>query len=258
MADSETLIHNVLFIKTGGTLLFSLRDLGDSGSLVSGYLEAVRSFSTELEEVGEIQSIQLSKLSFSYSCKSSEFSIIILHDSRVPLDEIRILFQHLNDAFLDHYTEKDIKNWRGNHSFFKPFLPTLSMICQRGEKKISARIITWEAKHYELKVKDIFKNPEILSLTVIESQENGIQTYVNDSLDDFEIQVFISSPYLNRTLQSLIPMLVSLEKLLLNSSNSYFIGKTLKFHMALKQTNGTKIGIIGTTRDAVEEAIKQT
>ncbi|MHA1694798.1 MAG: hypothetical protein ACTSUG_06025, partial [Candidatus Helarchaeota archaeon] len=66
-------IKDIMFIKQGGILLFSLIGLGDKSDIISSFLEAIKSFSYELDEFGEIRSINLSKFTISYYCKNPAF-----------------------------------------------------------------------------------------------------------------------------------------------------------------------------------------
>ncbi|MHA1377916.1 MAG: hypothetical protein ACTSRG_06005 [Candidatus Helarchaeota archaeon] len=119
MAEAADPIKNILFIKIGGVPLIYLKDLGEDTYLISGYLEAFKNFSSELENAGEIRSINLDKITFSYFSNNPEFYLISINDSRVPIEKLTNLLEDLHNGFINEYSIDDIRRWNKNIDYFK-------------------------------------------------------------------------------------------------------------------------------------------
>ncbi|MHA1298089.1 MAG: hypothetical protein ACTSO9_01440 [Candidatus Helarchaeota archaeon] len=250
----ENLIKNIIFIKDGGIPLLSVVDSEDQLYLISGYLEAIKSFSREFDNVGDIRSISLSNLTFSYFCKNPEFYIILIHDSKIPMNLLTDFLDDINALFLSEYNEDEIKNWNGDTNLFQPFVPKLLHKIELFSQKCSIHSESY-ANLLETTARAIFKNKEILAISSISISGRNMKNYINENLDDFEIQVFIGSPYYKRTLLNLIPMLNAISNIMLGNENSYYIAKTEKFYLGMKQKESEYLGILGSDKDVVINAI---
>lgn len=255
MEDTVNLIKNIIFIRPGGLALLYLGDLGQHSHLVAGYLEAFKSFSAELDDLGDIRSIYLSKFSFSYYCPSSLYFIILLHDSKIPTNEVSRFLEDVYKSFTEMFPDEWIQKWTGNLNEFDPFKPML-------KGKIESYTQEWlklaglsEVETLEAKSKELFRDPKIFAISTVDSSGKNMQTYVNDSLEDFEIQVFISSPFYSRSLINLLPMLTSVSKLLLEKVGSYYIGRTEKFYLGMKAKDAEFLAIIAQNKEAIIKSI---
>ncbi|MHA1799619.1 MAG: hypothetical protein ACTSVY_14320 [Candidatus Helarchaeota archaeon] len=256
MNGNESLIENVIFIKTGGIAFITLNENHKYIELIPSYLEAIKSFTMELGNLGDLRSIKLSKLSLSYFSMSKEYSIILIHDTRIPIEILTRIAEEINNSFLQRYSEDILKTWKHNISQFEPFKEELFKLVKVFNERYS-KIILKNKDSLDVIIQGILKNSEILAFTSVDLQGKAIQTTVNTSLDDFEIQTFISSPYLNRTLINLLPMLQSVGNILINEKGSFHVVKTEKFYLGMKEKNKKYFGLIGTTKESIlKEIIK--
>jgi len=246
-------IKDIMFIKQGGILLFSLIGLGDKSDIISSFLEAIKSFSYELDEFGEIRSINLSKFTISYYCKNPAFYIIAIHESEIPLQILSKFLDKINSKFLERYSEEVIIKWDHNTSLFEPFIEQLKNEIQDFSKKY---LLTPSELIYKLdnQLKNrLFEDKQLLAISYI-YEDNIIQTELNNNLKDYELQVYISSPYYRRTILNLGQMLTSIGKILLKSQNLCFIIKSRKFYLGIKQIKDFYLGIIGMDYNSIKNA----
>ncbi|MHA1830964.1 MAG: hypothetical protein ACTSWR_05470 [Candidatus Helarchaeota archaeon] len=168
-------IKDIMFIKQGGILLFSLIGLGDKSDIISSFLEAIKSFSYELDEFGEIRSINLSKFTISYYCKNPAFYIIAIHESEIPLQILSKFLDKINSKFLERYSEEVIIKWDHNTSIFEPFIEQLKNEIQDFSKKY---LLTPNKLIYKLdnQLKNrLFEDKQLLAIKYI-YEDNVIQT----------------------------------------------------------------------------------
>ena len=251
---SKNLIENVIFIKKGGIAFIIFNENSKYIELVPSYLEALRSFSEELGNLGDLRSIKLSVQSLTFYSSSEEYSIISIHDSRIPLSLLTNFLKEINTLFLQHYTEDDVINWNNYVGFFQKFIPLLAEKVKTDENKFLI-LIPKEKGPLELITDEIFSNPDILAIVSVDTSGKQIQTTVNTTLNDFEIQVFISSPYLNRSIINLMPMLKSVSNRLLKGEEAHYIVKTEKFYLGMKEKNKMYYGLIGNTKESIKNEI---
>jgi hypothetical protein len=246
-------IKNVMFIKPGGLLLFSLQDSPDGKlDIISSFLEAIRAFSTELKG-GELRSINLANLTLSYYTMPI-FYIIVIHECDVSIDRISEFFKSITEKFSREYSEDQIKNWDHNITMFKPFIKILvddiksfSKTCKIGKGK--------EQKLIEEISEKLFKDKEILAVSIVNPSNNSIQTQVNDSLDDFELRVYISSSFYNRTIINLGTVLNSIGNILLEDKNYHNIIKTDRFYLGIKDIEENYLGILGQDYNSIKKVL---
>ncbi|MHA1298091.1 MAG: hypothetical protein ACTSO9_01450 [Candidatus Helarchaeota archaeon] len=257
MSDASDLIKNVLFIKIGGIPLIYLRDIGEDTSLISGYLEAFKNFSSELENAGEIRSINLSKITFSYFSNNPEFYIISINDSRVPIDRLTLFLEELQKDFLEKYSIEDIKYWNRNTNYFQSFLPYMIEKINDFAEKITLKLECELNELLNIDSQEIFNNPNNYAIIITDSSSKNIKSFVNPSLKDFELQVFIASPYFNRVLVNFIPTLANTGNILLNSKGLYYILKSQRFYLGMKTKDSSYVGILGADLKAIEKILTQ-
>lgn len=246
-------IKNVMFIKPGGLLLFSLVESPDGKlDIISSFLEAIRAFSTELKG-GELRSINLANLTLSYYTMPI-FYIIVIHECDISIDSVSEFFKSITKKFTREYSEDQIENWDHNITMFNPFIKILvadiksfSKTCKIGKVK--------EQKLIENVSEKIFQDKEILAVSIVNPIDNLIQTQVNDSLNDFELQVYISSPFYNRTIINLGTVLTSIGNLLLGDKNYYYIIKTDRFYLGIKKIEENFLGILGIDYNSIKSVM---
>ncbi|MHA1270644.1 MAG: hypothetical protein ACTSPY_12700 [Candidatus Helarchaeota archaeon] len=255
MSNSHGEIKNIIFIRQGGLLLFSLSNPEGRMEIISSFLEAIKTFSSEIEDLGEIRSINLSKVSLSYYCKNPNFYIIIIHDSDIPIKALIDLFEKINYEFLNRYSEDIIINWDHDVSKFRPFIEVLR---EKIDNFNSQHLTRQKEELYESIEKlanESFKDETILAISKIDSTGAINQTHINTSLNDFELQVFMSSPYYDKIIRVLGSMLTSIGNFLLNTSDVYHIIKSKRFCLGIKQMDSNYISILGLDYDKVKNII---
>ncbi|MBD3228398.1 MAG: hypothetical protein GF329_09435 [Candidatus Lokiarchaeota archaeon] len=257
MVELEDIIKNIMYIRHGGLLLFSLVD-SSSGKLdiVSSFLEAIKSFSGELDGMGELRSIKLSNMTLSYYKNNRSFYIILIHRSSFPIESLTKFLETISEKFIQRYSEDQIDNWNHDINLFKPFMKVL-----RDEMKAfseSNAILEGKGKALidEL-YKKIVKEKDILAISIIEPSKNVIQSRVDPKLDDFELQVYISSSFYNRTLLNLGTNLTSIGNVLIGSDDFYHIIKTDRFYLGIKSIENKYLGVLSKSYDSIKSILPE-
>ncbi len=257
MNNSEDIIKNILFIKIGGIPLIFLKNIGKDTFLISGYLEAFKNFSSELENAGELRSINLSKLTFSYYSNNPEFYVISINDSRVPIENLNEFMKDLHDGFLEKYTIDEIKYWDKSIDRFKSYLPVIMKKIEDFYKLCLPKLSDVSAEPFGLRIQDIFKNNKIYAIIFSNPAKKDIRSFVNPDLEDFELQVFIASPYFNRILINFIPTLANIGKMLLETKGQHYFIRSSRFQLGLRQKDSHLVGILGTDKEAIVKHLLQ-
>ena len=87
--------------------------------LISGFLTALASFSTEVKG-GKIESLVMQDIRFIYSVSDNELLFVFCCDKDDMEDEVQGRIEKVKKEFNQMYSDQ-IKNWNGNVTIFKPF-----------------------------------------------------------------------------------------------------------------------------------------
>ncbi|MHA1229444.1 MAG: hypothetical protein ACTSRP_02955 [Candidatus Helarchaeota archaeon] len=257
MSYLEGPIKDLMFIKTGGVLLFSISRTKKGLETISSFLEAVKMFSQELDDLGELRSINLSKFSISYYCKNPKFYIIAIHDSDVPLVPLSNFFEKISRMFLEYYSEDLLRDWNHNISIFKPFINILNNEIENFSENC---FIISEKGHcisIQKLSEELFKNNEIMAISRVSPASNTIQTIINNNLHDFSLQTFIFSPFYKKLIINIGAVLDEAGKKLLESEKTHYLIKTNKFVLGIRQKYSEYLGIIGLSYESIKNVISK-
>jgi hypothetical protein len=115
------MIRNFMVIGSGGLLMYS-RQYGDKKvdqDLISGFLTALASFSTEVKG-GKIESLVMQDIRFIYSVGDNELLYVFCCDKDDLEDEVQGRIEKVKGEFTRMFSDQ-VKNWNGNVTIFKPF-----------------------------------------------------------------------------------------------------------------------------------------
>jgi len=131
------LIHGVYLIdeKSGTNLLFrKYGELDMDETLISGFLTAIRHFSSELKrekEPNRVQEIEMETYKIVYAFEGEVLAVAIVdRGDSTPL--VRSALKKLAASFSNDYAAI-LREWNGDVSIFKDFLPKLDEILMDGK-----------------------------------------------------------------------------------------------------------------------------
>ncbi|MHA1792413.1 MAG: GTPase domain-containing protein [Promethearchaeota archaeon] len=115
------MIRSFMVILSGGLLAYS-RQYGDKHidqDLISGFLTALASFSTEVKG-GAIESLVMEDIRFIYSLGDNDTILVFCCDKDDLEEEVQDRIQKVKNEFYKMFGEQ-LKNWNGNTTIFRPF-----------------------------------------------------------------------------------------------------------------------------------------
>ncbi|HME54201.1 MAG TPA: hypothetical protein VKM55_18390 [Candidatus Lokiarchaeia archaeon] len=115
------MIRNFMVIGIGGLLMYS-RQYGDKKvdqDLISGFLTALASFSTEVKG-GKIESLVMQDIRFIYSVADNELLFVFCCDKDDLEEEVQGRIEKVKGEFNRMFADQVI-NWNGNVTIFRPF-----------------------------------------------------------------------------------------------------------------------------------------
>ena len=117
----EKVIRSFMVIGTGGLLMYS-RQYGDKKidqDLISGFLTALASFSTEIKG-GAIESLVMQDIRFIYSSGRGDLLFVFCCDKDDMQEEVQDRIENVKNEFQKMFSDQ-LEKWSGNITIFQPF-----------------------------------------------------------------------------------------------------------------------------------------
>ncbi len=137
----------------------------DNLILISGFLSAIDSFSTQFKGFGNISELKLSndlKLSFLRDNRINDLVYVATSDTKTDDHKVRKVLRKISSSFSNRYNTQMLEKWQGRSSYFKEVKEELSKIVSE-EEQPKKTVMTNENKISEVKpiLKiDLNSNPE--------------------------------------------------------------------------------------------------